>query len=30
MVQNLRTKGLTEGITLTSKYEDRKGESYET
>ena len=30
MVQNLRAKGLTEGITLTSKYEDRKGESYET
>ena len=30
MVQNLRAKGLTEGITITSKYEDRKGESYET
>jgi hypothetical protein len=30
VVQNLRAKGLTEGITITSKYEDRKGESYET
>jgi hypothetical protein len=30
VVQNLRAKGLTEGITLTSKYEDRKGEFYET
>src|ERR687894_2837323 len=25
MVQNLRPKGLTEGITLSSMYEDRKG-----
>jgi hypothetical protein len=30
VVQNLRAKGLTEGITITSKYEDRNGESYET
>ncbi len=30
VVQNLRGKGLTEGITITSKYEDRQGESYET
>jgi hypothetical protein len=30
VVQNLRAKGLTEGITITSKYEDRQGESYET
>ena len=30
VVQNLRDKGLTEGITITSKYEDRQGESYET
>ena len=30
VVQNLRDKGLTEGITITSKYEDRNGESYET
>jgi len=29
-VQNLRVKDLTEGITITSKYEERKGESYET
>jgi hypothetical protein len=29
-VHNLRDKGLTEGITITSKYEDRQGESYET
>ena len=28
--QTLRDKGLTEGITITSKYEDRNGESYET
>ncbi len=27
VVQNLRDKGLTEGITITSKYEDRQGES---
>jgi hypothetical protein len=25
-----RAKGLTQGITITSKYEDRNGESYET
>ncbi|MDP8971837.1 MAG: hypothetical protein M3N45_01380 [Actinomycetota bacterium] len=30
VVDNLRAKGLTEGITITSKYEDRNGESYET
>lgn len=30
VVQNLRDKGLTEGITITSSYEDRNGESYET
>jgi len=30
VVQNLRAKGLTEGITITSRYEDRNGESYET
>lgn len=30
VVQNLRAKGLTEGVTITSKYEDRSGESYET
>jgi hypothetical protein len=30
VVQNLRDKGLTEGITITSKYEDRQGEYYET
>ena len=30
VVQNLRAKGLTEGITITSRYEDRQGESYET
>ena len=30
VVQNLRDKGLTEGITITSKYESRNGESYET
>ncbi|HKZ27803.1 MAG TPA: hypothetical protein VJ086_07940 [Rubrobacteraceae bacterium] len=28
--QTLRDKGLTEGITITSRYEDRNGESYET
>jgi hypothetical protein len=28
--QTLRDNGLTEGITITSKYEDRNGESYET
>jgi hypothetical protein len=26
----LRAKGLTHGITITSKYEDRQGERYET
>jgi hypothetical protein len=30
VVQNLKDKGLTEGITITSHYEDRGGESYET
>src|SRR4051812_16570736 len=30
VVQNLRDAGLTEGITITAKYEDRNGESYET
>ena len=30
VVQNLRDKGLTEGITITSRYEDRNGEAYET
>jgi hypothetical protein len=30
VVQNLRAKDLTEGITITSRYEDRNGESYET
>jgi hypothetical protein len=30
VVQNLRSKGLTEGITIPSYYEDRQGESYET
>ena len=30
VVKNLRAKGLTEGITITSHYEDRQGESYET
>ena len=30
VVQNLRDKGLTEGITITSRYEDRQGEAYET
>src|SRR5918998_44894 len=30
VVQNLRAKGLTHGITITSKYEDRQGERYET
>ncbi len=30
VVQTLREKGLTKGITIISKYEDRKGESYET
>jgi hypothetical protein len=30
VVQNLRAKGLTSGITITSKYEDRNGEPYET
>jgi hypothetical protein len=30
VVQNLRAKGLTSGITITSTYEDRQGERYET
>src|SRR5215212_274024 len=30
VVQNLRSKGLTEGITITSHYEDRNGEPYQT
>jgi hypothetical protein len=30
VVRNLREKGLTEGITITSYYEDRQGERYET
>jgi len=30
VVENLREKGLTEGITITSHYEDRQGERYDT
>jgi hypothetical protein len=30
VVENLRAKGLREGITITSHYEDRQGERYET
>ncbi len=30
VVQNLRDKGLMEGITIIAKYEDRQGEHYET
>jgi hypothetical protein len=30
VVENLKEKGLTEGITITSHYEDRQGEQYET
>jgi hypothetical protein len=30
VVQTLREKGLVEGITITSKYRDLQGESYET
>ena len=30
VVKNLRAKGLTQGITITSRYEGRNGESYET
>jgi hypothetical protein len=30
VVQNMRDKGLTSGITITSYYEDRNGEPYET
>ncbi len=30
VVDNLRAKGLTQGITITSRYEDRNGEFYET
>jgi hypothetical protein len=30
VVKNMREKGLTEGITIISHYEDRQGERYET
>jgi hypothetical protein len=30
VVANVRAKGLTKGITITSYYEDRQGERYET
>lgn len=30
VIQNLRDKGLTKGITITSKYQDRQGENYQT
>jgi hypothetical protein len=30
VVENLKAKGLTEGITITSHYEDRNGEPYQT
>jgi hypothetical protein len=30
VVKNLRDKGLKEGITIISKYEDRQGKYYET
>lgn len=30
VVKNLKDRGLTEGITITSHYEDRQGERYET
>jgi hypothetical protein len=30
VVKNLKDKGLTEGVTITSYYEDRQGERYET
>jgi hypothetical protein len=30
VVRNLRAKGLTDGITITSNYEDRNGEPYQT
>jgi hypothetical protein len=30
VVENMRDKGLNEGITITSYYEDRNGERYET
>ncbi len=30
VVKNLREKGLMEGITITSHYEDRQGEGYQT
>ncbi len=30
VVENLRAKGLTNGITITSYYEDRQGQRYET
>jgi hypothetical protein len=30
VVKNLRYKGLTQGITITWKYQDRQGETYAT
>jgi hypothetical protein len=30
VVQSLKEKGLTDGITITSRYQDRQGQSYET
>ncbi len=30
VVENLRSRGLTNGITITSYYEDRRGRRYET
>jgi hypothetical protein len=30
VVENLKANGLMEGITITSYYEDRQGERYET
>lgn len=30
VVRNMKEKGLTDGITITSKYQDRQGEYYET
>lgn len=30
VIQNMKDKGLTEGVTITSYYEDRQGERYET
>ena len=29
-MKNLRDKGLTQGITITLKYQDRQGETYAT